>query len=101
MMRIFGDWFRRIRAIFLRARLDRDLEDELQMHLTMEAMKYANAGIPAEEANRRARIAFGGPSQIGEACREARGLRFAENAVRDWLYALRSFRRSPGFAFPL
>jgi hypothetical protein len=96
MILFLGDLLRRARALFLRKRLDRELENELQMHVEMEARKYVLSGIPAPEAERRARIAFGGRTQVTEACRESRGL--AENVFRDIGYALRGFRRSPGFA---
>lgn len=96
MSRLLGDLWRRVRAIFLRRQMDRDLEEELRMHLEMEARKHVLAGMPRDEAERRARVAFGGRTQTVEACREARGLGFAENLLRDAGYAFRSFRRSPG-----
>jgi predicted permease len=99
MILFLRDLFRRVRAVFLRRRLDRELEDELQMHVEMESRKYVLSGVPPAEAERRARIAFGGRTQTTEACRESRGLTTMENVFRDLTYALRGFRRSPGFAF--
>ncbi|HEX5226078.1 MAG TPA: ABC transporter permease, partial [Bryobacteraceae bacterium] len=50
------------------------------------------------EARRLARIALGGPEQVKEACRDARGTRWVEDFARDIRYAVRTLRQRPGFA---
>src|SRR4029077_11545142 len=49
-------------------------------------------------ARRQARLALGGPEQVKEKCRDARGTRWLEDLVQDSRYALRTFRQRPGFA---
>ncbi len=46
---------------------------------------------------RCARLEFGGLAQIKEDCRKARGTAFVENMAQDTRYAMRMFRRTPGF----
>ena len=50
-----------------------------------------------EEAERRARLEFGGLDQIKQNCREARGVTFFETLFQDVRYTLRGFARNPGF----
>ena len=68
----------RLRALFRHRRVEDDMQEELQYHLERQSEKYVQAGSTPEEASRKARIALGGPEQIGQQCREARGTRFVE-----------------------
>jgi predicted permease len=87
----------RLRALATRRRTDLELEDELQFHLLMEARKHETAGLSGPEAARLARLRFGPVDAVVEECRSVRGIDWFETAVQDTRYALRSFRRSPGF----
>jgi predicted permease len=88
----------RLRALTFQKRVERDLEDELDFHVEMQARKNVLAGMSEAEATRRARIQFGGAAQVKEECRDARGVGLIETTWRDVRYALRGFRRSPNFA---
>jgi predicted permease len=92
------DLMLRLRALALQKRVERDLEDELDFHIEMQARKNVLAGMSEAEATRRARIQFGGAAQVKEECRDARGVGLIETTWRDVRYALRGFRRSPNFA---
>ncbi|HXI20981.1 MAG TPA: permease prefix domain 1-containing protein, partial [Gemmatimonadales bacterium] len=94
---LLSDFRYRFRALFQRADMERDLDDELRFHLEHEAAKYRREGVPAHEAMRRARIAFGGVDVAKEASREGRGLALLEAASQDLRYAVRALRRNPGF----
>src|SRR5713101_4254963 len=61
------------------------------------ARKVIERGIPPDEARRQARLALGGPEQVKEKCRDARGTRWLEDSLQDTRYALRTFRQKPGF----
>lgn len=88
------DLFLRIRALFLRRRVERELDEELQFHLEMAARKNAAEG---SDAARLARVRFGGIDSVKEDCRTVRGTQLVESTLRDIKYALRGFRRSPLF----
>jgi putative ABC transport system permease protein len=87
----------RIRALLRRGELERELDEELGFHVEREAEKRRAEGVPAEEALRQARVAFGGVEQIKERSRDTRGLSFLEIISQDLRYAIRSLGRNPGF----
>ena len=88
---------RRYRAIFAKAKLDHEMEEEMRLHLAMEAEELARAGAGADEAARLARLRFGGVESHKEAARDGRGVRLIDDLVRDLRYAASALRRSPGF----
>jgi len=93
-----GDLWRRLRFLVTERYFDGDLEDEMRLHIEMEANDLARAhGISADEARRRAAIAFGGVDRFAEEHRDARGARWLEEVIYDVRYAARALRRSPGF----
>ncbi len=63
-----------------------------------EIENYLRAGLPREEATRRARLEFGGFEQIKEEYREARGVSFVETLTRDIRYGFRTLTKNPGFS---
>ena len=91
------DWRLRLKALVFWGRVEEELDDELRFHLAMEARKYASRGIPEEEAERLARVQFGGIEQVREECRTVRGVELVSTLGQDVRFALRGFARSPGF----
>ena len=87
----------RVRAVVLRGRVERELDEELRFHIECEAQKLECAGLSRREAQRRARLELGGAEQTKEACRDARGTALLESVLRDVRYAVRVLRGSPGF----
>jgi len=87
-------WQRAIR----RGRMEELLERELRFHLDAHTADLVARGVPPDEARRQARLALGGPEQVKEQCRDARGTRWLDDLSHDVRYALRDLRRRPGFA---
>jgi predicted permease len=87
----------RLKALWNRRRLDRDLEDELQFHLAMRAERRALDGLAAGEAAAAARRQFGNLSSIRESCRAVWTFVSLESLCRDFRYACRLLAKSPGF----
>src|SRR5262249_35742408 len=48
-------------------------------------------------ARRQARLALGGPEQVKEQCRDARGTRWLEDLLQDLRYGARTLVNKPGF----
>jgi predicted permease len=93
-----SDLLLRLKALFLRNRVERDLDDEVEFHVEMQTRKNVAAGMPQSKARRLARIEFGGETRIKEQCRDERRISFFETLFQDTRYALRGFRRTPLFA---
>ncbi|MFI5228658.1 MAG: ADOP family duplicated permease [Gemmatimonadales bacterium] len=87
----------RLRALFRREDVERELADELQLHVEIETDRLIAEGVPADEARRQTRLALGGVEQVKEATRDARGLVWVDAFRQDLGWAARSLRRSPGF----
>ncbi len=93
-----NDLLLRLRALFLKNRVEGDLDEELGFHIEMQTRKNLAAGMSAAEAKRQARIQFGVGDAVKEECRDARRVGFIETLLQDIRYALRGFRRTPLFA---
>ena len=91
----------RFRALFRRDALERELDDELRFHLEHEIEKNVRAGMSRADAERAARIAFGGVSRIKDEARDARGVSGWETFTQDLRYAWRGLRSRPGFALAI
>jgi predicted permease len=87
----------RLRAVFRRDAIERELDAELRFHLEREAEKYVRNGLSRDAALRQARLNLGGVDRIKDDDRDARGIAWLENAVRDVRYALRGLRARPLF----
>lgn len=87
----------RLRSQFRQSALDRQLEEELRFHFSMEAETNRKRGMSSEDAWSAAQRTFGGTQQIKEMYRERRGLPMIEAALKDLQYAFRTIRKSPGF----
>jgi predicted permease len=88
---------RRLGALLNRRALEQDMDEEMRLHVELEAAELARTGFPADEALRRARIAFGGVERFKEEAREARSGQAMERMLRELRLSLRTLRRSPGF----
>ena len=87
----------RLRALFRRDRLERELDDEVRFHLEMQADDNVRAGMDADEARRAAMRSFGGRDAMKETYRARRTIHFVETMTQDVRYAVRTMWKSPGF----
>jgi len=88
----------RLRSLFLRNRVDQELNEELEYHLQRKTEENLGAGMTAEEARRAARLEFGGAERRKEECRDTRRVNLLHDTMQDLRYAARAFLRNPGFA---
>jgi putative ABC transport system permease protein len=80
-----------------RARLERELDEELASHVALHAADYERAGMSPQEARRQALLRLGGLEQTKEAYRARQGLPALETLAQDVRHGLRKLRQSPGF----
>ena len=88
----------RLWGLFTRRRLEREADEEIEMHLDLLTTQYIRSGMSAADARRTARAKFGGVTQIKESLREQAGFPMLESIVRDVRYAMRGLLRAKGFA---
>ena len=85
------------RSLFSRARLERELDEELRYHLDNETARNVTRGMTPEDAALAARRAMGHMDSVRETVRDGWGLRWLHELRQDVAYALRAFLRAPGF----
>ena len=97
-MTLFRRLRRRVRALAFRRDVERELADELQLHIELEQDKNERLGMSPDEARRAALVTFGGVERYKEEARDVRGVRILETIAQDLRFALRSMRKTPGFS---
>jgi len=75
--------------------MNAEMEDELRSHIQHRADDLERSGLPRAEAERRARIEFGGQVRYKEECREEAGGMLVESLLQDVRFALRMCANLP------
>lgn len=92
-------WYSRLRNLTRGDALSRDLDREMQFHLSERADQLVAQGMNEDDARREARRRFGHVQVQKERTRDADIVVWLESLVADVRYALRALRHSPAFTF--
>src|SRR5260370_2469400 len=95
---MIGELGRRFVNLFRRDRFNRELEEEIQLHLDLRSAKLREAGLPDSEARYAAHRQFGNSLSLREASRDAWGLGWLEDLGQDLRIASRGMTKNPSFS---
>src|SRR5215203_3074592 len=88
---------RRLRALFRKAEMEQELDEELRFHLEKEMEQNRARGMGPAEARLAALRSFGGVERVKDESRDVRGVRFLEELWQDLFYGARVLSKRPGF----
>ena len=91
-------WLHGFLPILGRRQAEKDVREELRLHLELEWERQREAGVPEDDALRAAQRTLGNPTLVRERTRDVWGWRWLDDLGRDARHAVRSLGRSPGFA---
>jgi hypothetical protein len=92
MLNRFRLW---LRTVLFRRRLEREMQEEMAVHLVRSTERLIASGMTPEDARMAARREFGHLESLQEEARDARGARGLESIVADVRFGLRHFGRKP------
>ncbi len=87
----------RVKGLFRRGRMNREMAEELEFHQELLRAKLLREGVTEAEVEMATRRRFGNAGRWQERLRELWQLRGVENFGRDVSFAARLLRKSPGF----
>ena len=87
----------RLRSLFRRDRVERELADEFHYHIEQQIEAGLAKDLTPEEARRAALHAIGGLDQRKEECRDARRTRWITDTAQDVRFALRVLAKDRWF----
>jgi hypothetical protein len=87
----------RMAAVFHRSAMNAEMEVELRSHIQHRADDLERSGMRRADAERLARIEFGGKEKYKEEIHQAAGGDFMGGFAQDLRYSLRALHNSPGF----
>jgi predicted permease len=91
-------WIKRLRGLWKRERINRELDEELRYHLDRRITDSINAGMTPREACEDAQKSFGNFTLQKERTRDMDILGWLESLAQDLRYGVRSLAKNPGFA---
>ena len=86
-------WISRLVNAFRPERAASDLDEELRFHLDERIEELVRNGIPRRDAERAARLKFGGALQVRESTQEVRSAPWVESLAADFRFGLRMLRK--------
>ena len=90
-----------LRRLFRRAVVDKELNDEVAHYLEMSIVEHMRNGLSRADAERAARVDFGGVEAAKEGVRGAGWESIVDSLAQDVQYALRNLRAALDWAYPL
>jgi predicted permease len=94
-MSLVGEWKRRLDMLLNRRRFQRELDEEMRLHLELRREQQIAAGLTPDAAHWSAQRRFGNMTRIKERSQVAWGWDWLETFLQDAGYGLRSMRRAP------
>src|SRR5712671_745838 len=86
-----------LRSLFRKEQVDRELDEELNAYLEMEAAEKMKQGVSRKDALRDVRLERGSLEVTKEVVRSGGWEFFVETCWQDLHFGLRMLRKSPGF----
>jgi macrolide transport system ATP-binding/permease protein len=86
-----------LRSLFLKERVEAEMDEELHSFLEMAAEEKMAQGMNRQDAQRAVRLERGSPLLAKESVRDAAWESFAETCWQDLRVAIRLLRKSPAF----
>jgi putative ABC transport system permease protein len=87
-----------LRAFFQQDDVDREMSEEMRLHVDMQIQENLQSGMEPEEARRAALRDFGWTESIKQTCQEERDLVWLDHLAMDLRFGARLLRKNPGFA---
>ena len=93
---------RRLSMLFRRAQFDRELDEEMRLHIELREKEFrekehSETGLPREEAHMAAKKHFGNSLALREVSHDSWGWSWFEHLSQDVRFAFRMFAKNPGF----
>jgi predicted permease len=94
-MSLAGELRRRLDMLLHRGRFQRELDEEMRLHLELRSQQQIASGLTPEAAHRSAQQRFGNITRIKEKSHMTWGWDWLETFLQDAGYGLRSMLRTP------
>lgn len=96
-MRLLGEIVRRVRMVAARARVKRELDDEMRLHVELREARLREQGMAGDDARVTARRRFGNVLRVREDSIDTWGWRWLDQIGQDTQFGLRTLARQPAF----
>lgn len=93
-----GELWRRLWSYLQRGRLQRELDEEMRLHVERRAERLRERGVDAQQASYVSRRQFGNATALRESSRDLWGWRWIDDALGDLRFAARLLTKRPAFA---
>src|SRR5258708_31434828 len=99
-MAAISETLRRLRELVRRGRAERELDEEMRLHVELREARLRGEAVPADEARHLARRRVGGHLRLREGAMDAWRWRWLEQLCPAVRFGPRPLRRNRGLAAP-